>query len=103
MPKQASATAKSNAQRVREYKERKREAAKAEAASLAASVSPDASAKLARLASLIGEAQALAASINRELVASLHSQPMTRETVRLLDSLEGKEMRIPFAKVDLPV
>jgi hypothetical protein len=91
----------SNLEKVRAYRERKK-AAKAEAtAALAATAG--AGSKLARLAQLIVEAQALAAEINAEMVADLHSQTMTRETVRLLDSLEGKEMRVAFAKVDLPL
>lgn len=93
--------AMSNLEKVRAYRERKK-AAKAEAiAALAATVG--AGSKLARLAQLILEAQSLAAEINAEMVADLRSQPVSRDTVRLLDSLEGKEMRIAFAKVDLPV
>lgn len=100
--KPKSGTPEYNAWKVRRHRERQKAAKAAEAAEMASRVSLGTATKLERLVSLIAEAQRLAEEVNRETVASLKDQPLTRETAQMLDAYEGKEMRISFAKVDVP-
>lgn len=54
--------------------------------------------RLDRLNAIIAEAQALAAELNAEMVAKLQAEPLTRESARKLEAIEGK-----FMGVRLPV
>lgn len=96
-------TAEYNAWKVRRYRERQKAKKAEEIAGMAERASAASSSKLDRLASLILEAQRLAAEINREIVDSLKAAPMTKEVALSLAELEDKEMRISFAKVNLPL
>lgn len=103
MSKPVSQTREYNAAKVRAYRARQKARRAEEAAALAAKASQGNQEKLERLAGLIQQARLLAEEINGEIVADLKAQPLSREAAALLDAYEGREMRIPMAKVDLPV
>ena len=79
---------KKRAQRVRDVK-KSREALTAQ--------TPKAQA----LFDLIDQATTLAAEINADLIAELEAKPLTRDTARELDGLDGRFMRISMPNVGL--
>ena len=96
-------TSEYNAEKQRKYRLRQKEKRVATVSSIASSVSDAGAAKIKRLLALLKEAQALSAEINGDIVRELRERPLDRETITLLNAFEEKEMRISFAKVDLPL
>lgn len=91
------------AEKQRRYRERLKAKRAEKTLAIAAGALDAGGADVQRLAALILEAQGLAMRINSRIVAELKARPLDMETARLLDAFDGKDMRISFAKVDVPV
>ena len=91
------------AEKQRRYRERLKAERAKKAHAIAAGASEAGDADIQRLTALILEAQKLAVRINSRIVADLKARPLDMETARLLDAFDGKDMRIAFARVDIPV
>jgi hypothetical protein len=79
-----------NAEKQRRHRERQKEKNLAAAAELHDPL-------FLELQRLIAEAQAIAIELNQRAVAKLKAAPLTRETARQLEALDGKITKVNFA------
>lgn len=98
-PVPPSRTPEYNRDKVQRHRERMRAKKRAALESLAAGAEAEGAPKMARLARLVLEAEALAAEINAEEVSRLHGMPFGAEKIDAITSLDGAEMRLSLAKV----